>query len=135
MLLPAVDPSTGPFQGIKMGWHGDEPAIGTGARGVALSYYLALMTQTCLELTGARGPVIVEGPFARNQEYLAMMQAATGRPVYHSEAQTGTSIGAALLFDTDRHVASHVPSLPPENFSELQSYAATWQSLVEAQTD
>jgi len=135
MLLPAVDPSTGPFQGIKMGWHGDEPAIGTGARGVALSYYLALMTQTCLELTGARGPVIVEGPFARNQEYLAMMQAATGRPVYHSEAQTGTSIGAALLFDTDRHVASPVPSPPPENLSELQSYAATWQSLVEAQTD
>ena len=132
MLLPAVDPSTGPFQGTKMSWHGDEPRMGTGTRAVVLSYYLALMTQTCLELTGACGPVIVEGPFARNHEYLAMMQAATGRSVFYSEAQTGTSIGAALLFDTGRNFASPLRSSAPAHLRELQSYAKAWQSLVAA---
>jgi sugar (pentulose or hexulose) kinase len=132
MLLPSVDPSTGPFQGIEMAWHGGKPAVGSGVRAAALSYYLALMTNTCLELTGARGPVIVEGPFGQNQEYLAMLHAVTGRPVYRSEAQTGTSIGAALLFTTDAHVDAPVPSRMPRNASELRRYADTWARLTRA---
>ena len=46
----------------KAEWIGGEP---TGdARHVAASFYLAMMTATCLDLIGADGPTIVEGPFA-----------------------------------------------------------------------
>lgn len=130
MLLPSVDPSTGPFQHVQMGWHGSEPSVGSGTRAVALSYYLALMTKTCLDLTGARGPVIVEGPFGQNKEYLEMLCAATDRPVFHSDAQTGTSIGAALLFATGNHGAAPLPVPIAGNMSELRNYAVTWQRVV-----
>ena len=57
-----------------------------------------MMTATCLELIGAEGPVIVEGPFARNRPFAEMLAAATGRPVLPQEGQAGTSVGAALLY-------------------------------------
>ena len=45
------------------------------------SFYLAMMTATALELIGARGPTIVEGPFAGNALFARMLAAATGRGV------------------------------------------------------
>ncbi len=71
--------------------------INTGQRFAAISFYLALMTATCLELIGGDGPTTVEGPFARNRLFVGMLAAATARTVVASEAATGTSIGAALL--------------------------------------
>jgi hypothetical protein len=59
MLLPAVEPATGPFRGHQMRWVGSEPDVGTGRRSAALSFYLAMMTDTCLRLTGTSGPTIV----------------------------------------------------------------------------
>ncbi|GHA62202.1 carbohydrate kinase [Amylibacter ulvae] len=128
MLLPAVEPSTGPFQGRKMQWIGPEPAAGTGIRSVSLSYYLALMTATCLGLTGANGPTIVEGPFTQNSEYLAMLCAATERPVQISKSTTGTSIGAALLFGSSDNIkpAEAIPS--PAKLELLRDYAKAWHS-------
>ena len=128
MILPSVDPRTGPFQGRQMQWTGDEPEIGSGCRTAALSFYLALMTDTCLRLSGAIGPVIVEGPFARNAEYLSMLMAATGRPVMTSEAATGTSIGAAML------MGEPVDPIKPKMFragwdlQALSAYAKKWCS-------
>lgn len=98
MLLPSVEADTGPFQGQQMCWQGVEPAIGSGQRSAVLSFYLALMTGVCLNLVWGAGPTIVEGPFARNPEYIAMLKAVTARPVFTNAAVTGTSIGAALLF-------------------------------------
>ncbi|MCB5200503.1 FGGY-family carbohydrate kinase [Loktanella sp. TSTF-M6] len=98
VLLPSVEPGSGPFQGQQMQWLGDEPDAGSGQRSAVLSFYLALMTSTCLNLVGGAGPTIVEGPFARNPEYLAMLLAVTARPVLTNAAVTGTSIGAAMLF-------------------------------------
>ena len=76
MLLPSVTANTGPFQGQQMAWHGAPPPKGSGLRAVALSYYLAMMTDTCLRLTAAQGPTIVEGPFAKNSHFLSMLHAA-----------------------------------------------------------
>jgi sugar (pentulose or hexulose) kinase len=133
MLLPAVDPSTGPFQGRQMRWLGDAPAEGSGVRAVALSYYLALMTQTLLLLTGARGATIVEGPLARNAHFLAMLAAATARPVLCSQSTTGTSIGAALLCGASGAIASPTAAILPADMAPLAAYAAKWQSQVERQ--
>ncbi len=126
MLLPAVSPETGPFQGRQMRWVGTEPPEGSGTRTVALSFYLALMTATCLRLTGASGPTIIEGPFARNAQYLNMLEAATGRPVNQSVSATGTSIGAAMLFGQGRAVAEPLPVPKSGNASRLTEYARQW---------
>ena len=96
MLLPSVQHGSGPFPSREARWIG--PAdLSPGQRTAAASFYLAMMTATCLELIGAEGPVIVEGPFARNRPFAQMLAAATGRPVLPQEGQAGTSVGAALL--------------------------------------
>ncbi|SFI55767.1 FGGY-family carbohydrate kinase [Jannaschia pohangensis] len=132
MLLPAVEPSTGPFQGQPMRWHGPEPAAGSGPRAVALSWYLALMTRECLTLTGATGPTIVEGPFARNPHYLAMLSAAAGRPVLRSQSTTGTSIGAALLFGGAKALTLPDTIAPADDATDLRRYADTWTRRANA---
>lgn len=128
MLLPAVEPQTGPFAGRNMRWTPIEPEIGSGARSAALSFYLALMTDTCLRLTGAQGPTIVEGPFARNIEFTAMLAASNGREVLTSDAATGTSIGAALLFEREANLAKPVPATSDYEMGKLRQYANLWRS-------
>jgi sugar (pentulose or hexulose) kinase len=96
-LLPSVQQGSGPFPSRMARWTGDNE-ISPGARHAAISFYLALMTATCLQLIGADGPTITEGPFARNALYARMLRAATGREVFADAGDaTGTSIGAALL--------------------------------------
>lgn len=131
MILPAVEPKTGPYQGRQMSWTGDEPDVGTGQRSAAVSFYLALMTDTCLRLTGAKGPTIVEGPFARNPEFIAMLEAATGRPVMKSDAATGTSIGAALLFGQSDGLVAPIRSAARANLGTFKAYAEAWRARVD----
>lgn len=126
MLLPAVEPNTGPFQNQTMRWIGGEPSVGTGVRAVVLSYYLALMTETCLRLTGADGPIIIEGPFARNKSFLSMLHAVSGRTVLRSHTATGTSIGAALLCGGSEKLAKPDPIDPVDNRDRLSAYALAW---------
>ncbi|MCX2725249.1 FGGY-family carbohydrate kinase [Roseibium salinum] len=134
MLFPAVDPRSGPFQGRQHRWRAGEASLSDGERYAALSFYLALTTGECLAMTGARGPVIVEGPFSQNRLYLDMLQAATGRLVEASEGSvTGTSVGAALLVADGGLKPVRVPagggeaSIPDPRF---RSYAAKWQASV-----
>jgi sugar (pentulose or hexulose) kinase len=88
------------------------------------------MTDTRLRLTGAQGPTIVEGPFGRNSEFINMLGAATGRQVLTSDAATGTSIGAALLFGQSVSIAKPTASKPAAARSKYREYAARWRSLV-----
>ncbi len=131
MILPAVEPKTGPYQGRQMSWTGDEPDVGTGHRSAAVSFYLALMTDTCLRLTGAKGPTIVEGPFARNPEFIAMLEAATGRPVMKSDAATGTSIGAALLFGQSDGLVPPIQSAARADLGTFKAYAEAWRARLD----
>ncbi len=130
MLLPAVEPLTGPFAGQTMRWTLAEPEPGSGARSAAVSFYLALMTDTCLRLTGAQGPVIVEGPFARNIEFTAMLAASTERQVLISNAATGTSIGAALLLERRANLAKPVAAVSDHDVQKLCKYAERWRSVA-----
>ncbi len=129
MLLPSVVTGSGPYPDHRARWTPAEPAIGTGQRSAAVAFHLALMTCTCLDLIGARGPTIVEGAFARNGAYLRMLAAATGRDVIATASSTGTSLGAALLVAdvqgspaADRVVTAPVPA--------WAAYAARWQAMV-----
>ncbi len=129
-LYPAVEPGSGPFAGREGGWSDD--AMTRGEKGAALSLYLALMTATCLDLIGARGPIIVEGPFARNALYLDMLTAQTGRNVLVSNTATGTSIGAAMLCAPAAGAEiSLTERQTPEHAERLSIYGRRWTQSVE----
>ncbi|NUB45805.1 carbohydrate kinase [Fertoebacter nigrum] len=130
MLFPTVEPSSGPFPGRQAEWTQPEPQ--GGARMAALAFYLALMTAECLAITGADGPVIVEGPFAQNELYCAMLAVATGRAVQRAGSQTGTSIGAALLFGPPARPVKVDPVADPQHRPAMQAYAAEWRGRVGA---
>lgn len=96
MLLPNVVEGSGPFPGRRRRWTADH-AASNAERLAAVSLYLALMTEACLDLIGARGPIFVEGPFALNRAYLKALSALTNSDVIALAGSTGTSQGAALL--------------------------------------
>lgn len=129
-LLPSVVPRSGPFPDRLSRWTRDD--VTPAEKTAALSLYLALVTATCLDLIGADGPTLVEGPFAGNGLYVAMLAAATGRGVrLPSPGSTGTSLGAALLALPDVRDAmpdaadAHAPAEP-----DLATYAACWRARV-----
>ncbi len=92
-----------------------EPEPRGGERVVAGSFYLALMTATCLRLIGAQGDIVVEGPLGANRPFLSMLAQATGRQVFvPGEGNvTGTSVGAALLCGGATVPSSRVTTRPP----------------------
>lgn len=135
MLLPAVENRSGPFPGRSAEWVGGEPDR-DGERFAAVSFYLAMMTATCLDLCGADGPTRVEGPFAKNEIYLAMLAAATARPLNASGASaTGTSVGAAMLASPHASAGEGAGSLPispqeGEWMGRLRSYYEKWSAAT-----
>jgi sugar (pentulose or hexulose) kinase len=135
MLLPALMPNTGPYQGKQSTWwQNNEPPVGSMQRGAAVALYLALVTSQCLELIGHKGAVIVEGPFSDNWVYLAMLRASTQSPVLSAVGMTGTSQGAALLTDIDRNRPVNCNEIKPQNelISELmREYAKAWALVVQ----
>jgi sugar (pentulose or hexulose) kinase len=96
MLLPSVVEGSGPFPQRQARWIVGKDAT-PAKRHAAASLYLALMTDTCLNLIRADGPIFVEGPFAFNGTFLQALSSLTARTVVALPGSTGTSQGAALL--------------------------------------
>lgn len=131
MLLPAVQPGSGPFPRHKSRWTVTPGETEAGLAEVATAFYLALMTAECLGMIGASGPVLVEGPFARNRFFVAMLASASGRPVHASAAQTGTAIGAALLFLPTGAPGVPLPA-PVVPDAACARYALEWRAIIES---
>jgi sugar (pentulose or hexulose) kinase len=133
MALPTFAPGTGPFGGragrwVRGGSPVDPATLAPEVRAAAASVYAALVTDTCLTLAGADGPVIVEGPYAHNPVFLGTLAALVGRPVKARPGATGTTEGAALLAlgpDATRP-HSHAPATVPVDLP-LGGYRAEWQ--------
>jgi sugar (pentulose or hexulose) kinase len=133
MLLPSVQQGFGPFPHRASSWVGNDAPLTPGQRFAAVSLYLAMMSATCLELTGAAGPIIVEGPFAKNRVFGAMLSVATGRDVLASAGSaTGTSIGAALLAAQGMKpdIAFTAISAPAALADGMARYAEKWQQAL-----
>lgn len=131
MLLPAVQPGSGPFPRRRARWLGGR-APRPGETAVAAAFYLALMSATCLDLIGARGDIVVEGPFAGNPLYLAMLRAATGRPTWSQcGSATGTSIGAMLLAGTRMMTAPQHATTDQQVDDRWRGYAAAWREATQ----
>jgi sugar (pentulose or hexulose) kinase len=128
MLTPNVAPGSGPFPGQERQWLNAEGAS-PAERHAAACLYLALMSEACLDLIGAGGPSIVEGPFAANGLYLTLLAALTGRPVAAVPGSTGTSQGASLLAGIVPVVTPET-IVPPAAIAGLAAYRAIWLTAL-----
>ncbi|MSU89328.1 carbohydrate kinase [Rhodobacteraceae bacterium 2CG4] len=128
MLLPGVEHGSGPFPHRAAEWRNAPAGLPEGQRAAAASFYLALMTATCLDLVGGSGEIVVEGPFGRNASYLDMLATATGRNVFSAGESTGTSAGAALLSCGSSTHAAPAPSRPVKPNAAWRRYAAQWRA-------
>ena len=129
LLLPSTQQGSGPFPHRAAQWRNAE-GLNHGQCFVAISFYLALMTGTCLDLIGGDGPTTVEGPFAQNGLFIRMLAAATARPVIASETSTGTSIGAALLASDGAAVVSKGERAEPPVDTAWRDYAQSWRRAI-----
>lgn len=131
MLLPSIPEGSGPFPHAKARWTCDDATLTDGERLAAVSFYLALMTAISLDLIGAQGDIIVEGPFTSNLTYLRMLKAATGRAVLVGGGNaTGTSVGAAFLIKEGNPMAQY--SAPTgETPDDLRAYATGWNEAMQ----
>jgi sugar (pentulose or hexulose) kinase len=132
MLLPSIPDDSGPFTHRKGGWAGDVSSLSPGGYLLAVSLHLGMMTATSLELIGADGPVIVEGPFATNRTFLETLHVMTGRDIVTGGAGlTGTSSGAACVAlgrDATITTGAEIATLSPD--PRMRDYVAAWQRAV-----
>ena len=132
MALPTFAPGSGPFPQATGRWSHDPDALTPPEISAAASLYAALMTATCLDLLGAEGEVVVEGPFARNDLYCDAVQMRLGRDVHAAAGGTGTSAGAARLFGgSDRPPGARIraPSALRAT-TGFSAYARRWAELA-----
>lgn len=127
MLLPSLVSGTGPFPHAKPHWTADPETA--AERRAAVSLYQAMMTATCLDIIGSAGPIVVEGPFAANNVFLAALHALTERPVHASLADTGTALGAAFLAG----IQLSTPLRSIESAMDgIRDYARIWADAIPA---
>lgn len=137
LFTPSVVSGCGPYPHAKHrvvnapdGMDADETYVGA-------SFYEAFMTKTCLDLTGAAGPVFVEGPFARNMLYIEALSDILGRPVVPVAGSTGTSMGAALLTTPLSAPTMSEPEAVPSTFDlsdRFKQYCAAWVRSLQLDT-
>jgi sugar (pentulose or hexulose) kinase len=124
----AFTPGCGPFPCSKGTIAG---ALRTaGERAALASLHLALMTDTCLDLIAAEGPIVIEGRFAADPVFPAALAALRPQaPVLSLAGSDGLALGAARLW---------APDLPPRERAvrvarlkaDLRAYANRWLDHV-----
>jgi len=135
LFTPGVVPGCGPYPHAEHRVVNASGELDANETHVAASLYAALMTRTCLNLTGAAGPVVVEGPFAGNGLYTEALAKATGRPVVAVGGSTGTCVGAALLatdLSTTGAKQAGTPSSSLQLPGSFQQYCAEWERHARA---
>lgn len=129
LLMPSMAPGTGPFPSLTAQWVNSTDS--DPLQQCAITFYLALMTHECMQLIGSDGDTFIEGPLAHDYYFAQMLTCVTERPVWISESQTGTSVGAAMLINTPQQLPPYKPvSLDTKYKSQLQHYATLWQQQL-----
>lgn len=127
--LPAFSDQGGPFAGERgriVDRHGNDAVASDPAALAAL--YCALVTDLLLDVLSAKGPLIVDGPFATNDIYVAALTALRPQgPVLPSAESQGTSLGGALLADPRWTPA--LPAAAPLSTLDFAPYRARWRAL------
>jgi len=133
--LPSFSNSGGPFAGRSGVIVGPAPVNAQQKHALA-TLYCALMTDTCLRLLHATGPVVIEGSFTANRFYAQLLAALyPTQPVCVSDDASGTVCGGWLLAD-DSRIAVRAPArVAPFNLNGWTDYASKWQELTQNGTN
>ncbi len=130
MVLPTWVSGVGPYPNAPGRWlaEPDDPA----ARGVAAALYAALMTDTSLELIGARDRLLVEGRFGASplfMQALATLQ-RDAAVLVNGGSEAGVAIGALRLVDpTVAPPAGTLERIAPLA-ADLAEYKRRWCSAI-----
>jgi sugar (pentulose or hexulose) kinase len=128
--LPAFSDQGGPYAGRRGALIGE---LGNADERIALaSLYCALVTDDQLTRLDAKGPLIVDGNFARNEVYLAALAAfRPDQPVEASMETAGTAKGAASLALWPEGVPAEATGrVPPKNAEAYAGYRERWRRMV-----
>lgn len=136
MALPSFVEQDGVFPGSAMQGRIDGPPPATPAERRALALlYVALLTDVCLERLGAEGTIVLDGSFARDPLYPALVAALKpGRRVVFNTDAYGTASGAALLADHPRRTGLAPVAVEPARSVEIAGllpYRNTWRQRAE----
>lgn len=133
MALPSFAAGTGPYAFLEGHWTVDSATLTPGERAAGASLYCALVAATCLQLTSAAGPIIVEGPLSKNAIFLSALASIVGRSVIARADATGTTEGAALLADGPDGAGAGLPDEPPAPPLpfDISAYIAAWREALD----
>ncbi|UXM94905.1 FGGY family carbohydrate kinase [Bartonella sp. HY329] len=137
MAWPSFSGRFGPYPDMAATTTSPLEQLSSRQRYTLASLYSALMSAQCLTMVKSNAPIIIEGPFAHNDIFSQALARITRQPVYCSQAQTGTAIGASLLTGYDKAVLSKLLKgykivAPMQELS--QSYIKKWQSNLKTAT-
>jgi L-fuculokinase len=136
--LPSFTDSGGPMPGTggKGDIHGAAPDTAEERSSLA-ALYCALMCDQSLAAVGSKCRIIVDGPFAENQTFLAVLATLRkGQDVYASALRDGTAAGAAVLAlmpqdGTLPRIALDLTPIASASIRNLDFYAAEWLALAQ----
>jgi sugar (pentulose or hexulose) kinase len=130
--LPAFSAAGGPFKQLT----GAVPAsVCSLERSSLASLYCALMTDYCLDLIEASGPVYVEGRFVTDEVFLLALTALRGNVIAASEA-SGTLEGALALMHWHRadqpkvQLVTHAAAEGNAALPGITSYKSAWRAAL-----
>jgi sugar (pentulose or hexulose) kinase len=137
MALPSFVEQDGVFPGSAMQGRIVGPAPSTPADRRALALlYVALLTDVCLERLGAEGTIVLDGSFAKDPLYPALVAALKpGRRVVFNTDHYGTASGAALLADHPRRTSVAPVAVEPAravDIAGLAAYRDAWRRVAES---
>ena len=136
MALPSFVDQDGVFPGSAMKGRivGPPPATPAARRALAL-LYVALLTDVCLARLGADGTIVVDGSFAKDPLYPALVGALRPRcPVLFNIDAYGTAAGAALLAGHAQRTEAAAVALDPAptiDLPGLADYSKAWREATE----
>ena len=131
MVLPSYTDSGGPMPGTG----GQGRIVGTPPRSEAelaslATLYTALMTAFMLDRLGDTRRVVVDGVFAQNEPYLALLAALLPeRDICKVAGPAGSARGAASLALPELQSDIALASVPKPSFSDLDHHFVAWQEL------
>jgi L-fuculokinase len=128
---PSFTTAGGPFQGRIGRIEGADGLDGASRTALAI-LYCALVADVSLDLLGGRGPIVVEGPFAENPLFGALLAAfRPNQPVSLSHDRAGTVGGALALVTPGQAPSPGVTRCAPFLSPQLASYRRAWRAQAE----
>lgn len=134
MAMPSFIDAGGPYPGLRGEIRGLR--IDTPERRAALGLlYLALVSNTCLDLIKADHPLLIEGPAARNPTLCGLIAGLRSGPVMVNDKVSGVTLGAAALAFYGEATAPVSPArlVRPLLRHDLEVYRSLWHAALDAE--